>query len=319
MSEFRMSSVGACIRALAAARLGYEPIPDSESSIIVMRESSRHEDMVVEDLRAEGYEIERGGICPICPDERKGIHIELDSLVHLTGHLDGRITVNGEAYPLEIKALGRFIFDKFKRFGFRDFLGYASQIVVYMEAEKKPAFYVVKSRDTGEQLRFSVPYKGAAIPNMRVIEAPVDLDTIMTNLALCEIAVQEGVLPECSITPNQWCGFRYLHAGFEKPEVIPDVSTAELEEAAALYREGLSLRNMGEDRLEHAKQVLTDYAKKTPKYKVGGVSVSYRGERTKDFISEDELKKLLTPEQLAQVHKQSKPYADITIRVVKED
>ena len=324
MNEYRMSSAGDCPKALAAERLGYEAVKDSPSLTTIGRESTRHEQWIADDLIESGLILYDGGKCEKCPDERHGIHVELETpIVKLVGHMDRRILVDKQYYPLEIKALGRFTFDQFKREKFKAFSGYEAQEICYLEAEGKPGYYLVKSRDTGELLKYFVPYKGQFPPELpgfsRELELSTNIDNILERIHLAEICVLDGVLPdyECSEKEGRYCKFRYLCSD-EKETEVKDVILPDLLEAAELHREGKIFSAMAEERIEQAKLAFLNYAKTVdPKFHVGGVSVSYRGMKTKEYIKSKLLKELVSKELLDKVTGQTSPYEDISIRILK--
>lgn len=230
---YRMSEAGGCARVLSAIRLGKEPIPFPSWLITIMNESKRHEGWVIEDLRQEGYEVETGGVCKECLQRfgsaREGIHVELDyPLFRLLGHMDGNLPVNGHKRPLEIKALGRFTFQKFLTHGFSAFPKYAGQETCYMTAvgeENWPGFYIVKSRDTGRKNPFDVH------------EPPTSMDDIVDKINLVEAQARMGNLIEatCDESDMRYCQFRYLCSTPEKVQVSE--ITSEVAEAFKLWKD----------------------------------------------------------------------------------
>jgi len=319
-----MSSSGECPRSLAAQQLDYEATPESPASQIILREGMRHERWIAEDLVGEGILLEEGGFCPKC--KRVGLHVELDTqYFKLVGHLDRRIVVNSDLYPLEVKALGRFTFDKFKRAGFQEFSGYEAQELCYLEAEGRPGYYIVKSRDTGELLRFKVPYRGYYPPNLygfnREVVPKRTFRDIIDKLNLAAVALQQGQLPdyECSDEEKRYCKFKYLCG--EQLQLEPDVielGLPSLLEAADMHIEGKMLETLASERIEMAKIVFLEHAKKQPKFRVGGISVSYRGLKSKEYVKTSLLKQLVSKELLDKVVGQSNLFEDISIRILKE-
>ena len=77
---YGVSEAGNCPRSLSAVRLGYEPTKHSESSLVIMREGTRHERWVAEDIAEEcGVKVLSAGKCMICTEERFGFHVSIDT------------------------------------------------------------------------------------------------------------------------------------------------------------------------------------------------------------------------------------------------
>ena len=328
MNIYTMSSSGDCPRAIAAPMLGYEPIAETEHGTQLLRHASRHEQLVADYLTEDGYILIDGGLCGKCLEhgvKRYGIHVEFETiLIKVIGHLDRRIKVGDDLYPLEIKSLGRFTFDKFKRYRFEAFPGYAGQIALYMKAENKPSFYAVCNRDTGELLKLSIPYNGEIVQlqGFQGIESPVDPEDIIDKLHLVELSIRDGKLPETTYDEKdnrcRYCRVKYLCLETKEDKEIPDLTLPNLLEAADLFKEGKEYERLAEERIEQAKQVFLNHAQTEPKFRVGNVSVIYRGERTRNYLSEPELKKLVAEEIIQKAYRESKPYPDISIRILKE-
>ena len=93
---YSMSEAGECPKALAAARLGYEPVPETKDSTILLEHATRCEALAAQQIMDEGYRLEPSSLCQICKEkygvERYGIHVEIDTLLFtLVGHLDRRL------------------------------------------------------------------------------------------------------------------------------------------------------------------------------------------------------------------------------------
>ena len=327
MNEYRMSSAGSCPRSLAAERLGYEPIKEPASLTTIGRESTRHESWVADDLTESGIILYDEKQCKKCSDERHGIHVELETpIIKLVGHMDRRIIIGDKQFPLEIKALGRFTFDQFDRGEFSNFSGYEAQEICYLEAEGKPGYYVVKSRDTGKLLKYFVPYKGHYPPELpgftRELKLSMDIDSILERIHWAEICVQDNILPDykCNEKESRYCNFRYLCSDVKEEEVAKEVNFPDLVEAAELYKEGKIFSDMAEERIEQAKAAFLNYAKTVDaKFRVGGVSVSYAGQKQKSYVDEKKLRELVDKELLDKIYAKGKPYDSVYIRVLKEE
>ena len=316
---YRMSSSGACPRILAAERLDYEPVPKTEATLTILKESSRHEDFVIEDLETIGF---------LISDRQKEYTLETP-LITLVGHIDGIATRQGKVrqgmgsgvgsveqkHLLEVKALGRFTFDKFKRQGLSIYPEYQAQITCYAEAAKfLPILLAVKCRDTGEIIKRFLD------------KPPMDFNVILDKLHEVELCVRDGVLPEVTFDEKsdqcRWCRFRYLCTKEEKEETpAKEVTSPTLLEAAELYKEGKQYERMAEERIDQAKNVFIGHAKEQglEKFRTGGLSISWLGERTKRFLSEKRLKELVDEKIIEQCYMESKVYPDLRIRLLKEE
>ena len=325
LGVYYMSEAGACTKALAASRLGYEPISQSSSGEVVMREGRRHETHIAEDLKALGYELLDAGPCSRCKEEFgrevSGHHVEYENvLLRLVGHLDWLLDIEGQKYPCEFKSMGLFVYQKFLKEGFESQKGYEAQELCYTAMVENPGLYVVKNRDNGQMTLYTVPYLGAIIPGHKVLPVSTTFEEIVDKLNSVEISVRGKELPECT-TPEdgrRWCPFRYLCSEPEPKEKVTEVAQGELLEAAALWKEGNELEKQGKDKIEFAKGVLLSQASITPKFNVGGVGVTYRGKKTRATVDTKLLKELVSKEVFSKVQKQSKPYDDISIRELKE-
>lgn len=336
-SIYRMSEAGACPTVLAAMQLGYEPVPESEASLRLMRHASRHEELFADDLYSEYGWVLDGGIrpCPKCTvefdSERYGIHIEIRTqLIRLIGHLDRRAIIIGVKYPVEIKSLGRFTFDKFKRDKFDSFPEYAAQETCYLEAEDRPGLYVVGNRDTGELLKYTIPYNHQSLdlPGFEELELPITYDAIIDKLHRVEFSVKAGELLTGNYSESsdqcRYCRFKFLCLK-ETVEEAQEVDTPTLLEASAMYKDGHALEKQGEAMKTTAKDAFLQHAKANNpkfdpvKFKTSIVSVSYRGMKTKRYADEKKMKEVLDEDTLAKCYSESKPYDDVGIYILKEE
>lgn len=327
MNVYKMSSSGNCVRALAAARLGYEPVGDDSPSP-VLKEGQRHEAHIAEDLKELGYDLEDAGECLQCKEEFgvtgiSGHHVEIPTpLIRLVGHIDRYLLIDGVRFPCEFKSMGFFPYQRFLKEGLAAYPDYQAQIACYIGYTQKPALYVVKSRDSGQMKICTVPYGEYVIPGHQVLPVSITLDQVIDRLHTAEAYVRTGELPECEkpVTQRRWCEFRYLCQAPSEATGIT-VATEELLEAARLYREGTSLKDQGEEMVARGKETLLTHAKsmgKTAKYQVGDVVVTYRGLRSRTTIDQKKLKELVSDEVLKAVTTQTKPYEDVSIKVLEE-
>jgi len=335
MRVYRMSSIGECPKALVAKNLGYEPTSESKSQDTLLKHATRFEHLVASALTDEGYNLRwTHEFCESCSsefgDRRYGFHSEFSTfLVRVVGHIDRRLQVSDNQYPLEIKSFGRFIFPKFQKEGFSAFPEYAAQIVCQIHSEKKPGFYAACNRDTGEMLKLSLPYNGEyadGINGFTRIVAPANMDDILDQIHKVELDIQEKHLPDMKFDDKtsacRWCRLKYLCLEDGKQESVVSIeSFPTLLEAADLWKEGKTFEQLSVERLEQAKQVFLRHAKDTGvnKYQVGGVKVSFLGERSRDYIDEKRLKELVSEDIIRQATRKGKIWDDIRINLLKEE
>ena len=299
---YRMSEAGNCPKVLGAMRLNYEPLPETKVSLRIMRESSRHEDFVIEDLTSEGY---------IITDRQKELTLETPVLI-LQGHIDGiarNINDDNKPYLLEIKALGRFTFQKYQSKGLSAFPGYEAQVTCYSEATGLPILFVVKNRDTGEIIKTELS------------ETLMSFDDILDKLNMVELCVQDSVLPEATFSDDrdqcQWCHYHYLCIK-KGPKKLTKISEPNLLEAAKLWREGKQYEDMAKERIEDSRRTFLNYMKPNAinKCQVEKISISYN-ERVRQMIDEKKAKEILPAETISQITKEIK-YDDLRIREIEE-
>lgn len=190
MTMYRMSEISSCPRAICARALKYEPMPASPQLKLAAREGERHEEWVVEDLLAEGYNV-------TCRHKEVTLAFPAFTLV---GHIDGIAEKYNQKFLLEIKSMSRFRFYSFKTSGLSKFKAYANQVACYYEAVKLPVLYVVKNRDTGE--REDV-----------ISETGPDFAPVFDMLLAVEVCVRKNQLSDVlSDDPNDclYCHFKYL-------------------------------------------------------------------------------------------------------------
>ena len=331
----RMSESGTCPKALTAARLGYDPIAQTNDNQHALEYYSMLESVAANQMINEGYILEPSGLCPTCQSqgmERYGIHVEIEALLfRLVGHMDRRMILgNGLRIPVEIKSIGRFTFQKMLNSSvFAVYPEYASQMACYLETQQTSGIYWVLNRDTGDNIRLIVNDTNNILNSDNLINynkfekiiLPVTYQQVTDKLNDIELYSQDNVLPEATIDDHcRWCKFKYLCIK-EEPEIVAkEESDQTLVEAAELYKEGLKYKNMSEDALDQAKSVLVRHAQtlKTTedpaKYRVSGVSMTYRGMTRRELIN----KKLIPIDILTKATYYGEEYPDYSIRILKE-
>lgn len=327
---YRMSGIGSCPRVLAAERLGYDPLPRPKGDEDRLKHYSRMEAVAAEQIADTGFVLELGGWCEKC--QRSGIHVKVDTaLFLLIGHLDRRlmlppplVTAGTELkYPVEIKGLGKASWTKFQQKQFAAFPEYAGQECAYLEAEGKPGIYWVMERDSGQALKYIVNdfNNELNLDGFEKITLPVTFSEIEDKLNQIEVVVQDNVLPDGVAGDGcWWCGYKYLCIKEEDKDKIAKVITdPSLVTAAGEYKYALELEKTAGEIKVASRNTLLAHSKKSgiEKFRVSGVSVSYRGQKTKWSLDQK-----LIQEKYAEAYKaclkESEPFDDYTIRRLKE-
>ena len=350
---YRMSSVG-CLRALTAPRLGYERMARSSFSILIMDEASRHEFIVKDRLteaaallserHLKGFDIWNDNTpCQRCltklGDKRYGYHAEIHTaLFDAVGHLDTYFTFHDEAgghinigglVTGEVKSFGKNTWANFVKRPFENHPVYLNQIALYNEGLHGPGvLFILKNRDDGRCMVYTLgdldPEYGKLVAGATLgfeYGGEYDMPTgkeVLSRIAEAELWAQDDELPpgEPDNYNCDWCDFRYL---CEKDKTLPILVTDEELEAAAKAWDDAGRRiTLGEKQKDEAKQTLIEYGRnQCAKYIIGGISVNYKGTKTRRVIDEMAIKRLIGKDGLEAVKIDSKPWPDITIRRTK--
>jgi len=323
---YGMSSVGDCSRVLSAMRLGYEAVPQSQDDLDRLNHYTRCEALAGQQILDMGFRVEPSTLCQHCKDEfgieRHGIHVEKDtSLFRLIGHLDRRVILDsGWKLPVEIKSLGPASWSRFAQHGFDDFPQYAAQEACYLSAESSPGIYWVMRRDDGKSLKYIVNdiKNEIDLPNFKKIKLPITFSEIVNRLNDVEIYISEGILPLGEEDSNCWfCRYKFLCVKDEEKS-LQLLNEPDLVRAAEDYKDALELESVAKSLKSDAvtKLVLHSKTTKIDKYRVSGISFTYRGQKVKEFI-DSKLLKQHHPDIYQTYLKTSEPYDDYTIRRLK--
>lgn len=269
--SYRMSGVGGCALLLGAIRLNYSLAPFSDKTLKIFRESRRHEDWIIEDLRDMGWDIHRAtGPCPTCRSGiREGLHVEIHHGTYvLVGHMDGLVLRPGKHVrsPLEVKALGFFSFQKLVKDGIQAFFAanpsYSYQWSSYMfacGANSWPGMYAVKCRDDGRLELYDIE------------EPPVTLGEVLGRVSFIEYMASKGELPlpdrggyHCNDCPARHICTKPWEIG--KKEVVDKaVPGDDLIAAASMFREGARLLREGKALDQASRDVFRAHLRSTGK------------------------------------------------------
>ncbi len=284
---YRISSLGTCPRALSAARLGHEPLPEPEFLKLAAREGERHEQWVVKDLESEGWKIS---------DRQREVKLSYPAF-KLVGHVDGLARRNGEQRLLEIKSMSRFRFASFTGAGFARFREYAFQITAYHRAVNLPILYVVKDRDSGKRVNFELD------------TPPLGWDEVYETVLSVELAVRKKQLCPAQMTDDftcRICRYRYL---CQEEEKTPVSLPSDVLRAAKIRRRAMELETEAKELRAEADPILLGAARERGKLTVDELAISYvpTGESVSYPVTE--LRKLVPADVLEKV-KTVKPRAE---------
>ena len=325
-SVYGMSEAGKCPRVLGAKRLGYDPLPRTAADEEQLKHYTRLEKVAAEQIMDRGLILESADrVCATCRSrygvDRMGIHVEIDTpMFMLVGHLDRRLILgNGKTAPVEIKSLGKTFWSKFAQHEFVEFPEYAGQECCYLEAEQSPGVYWVMERDSGANLRYMVN-GDLGLPDFKPTTLPVTFDQIVEKLDMVEICAMNGQLMDG--VPNDLCWFcqyKFLCIK-QKADIGKEEDQPHLVAAADTYQTALEMEKDAKALKSNATTTLLDHSKKNhiSKYRVGDLSVTYRGQRTKTSVDADKLRQE-NQELYNLCLKTSQPFDDYTIRPVGQN
>lgn len=280
---YRASSVGNCIKSLAASRLGYAPQEHPDWLLTKFAEGNDAEPIILDWVSGQGeWEL----LNPLAPSSYAGmpptlvprpddgqflVEIPLGERVLIRCHLDGMaVCVNpkadggffglkkGMAVVVEVKGFGQSFWDKFDRDGIAGFPYYATQVSIQMHGTGLPCMFVVaKKGDDGKLERGDDGKLVTRVVYYR--EAPVSLAQIKVRIARAEGHVARGMMPECDYRQYP-CQYFWLHDDEdeikpEKPRTLLTGSEAtKLNALAEEYLRGSALEKEGRKMKDTAKE-----------------------------------------------------------------
>lgn len=263
---YRASAAGNCIRALVAARLGFDPLPTPELLERAGNEGRLHEPAVIDYLSKLGWKIY---------GQQKEIEIPLPTAV-IRGHIDGIgefgfsdkvdfLTHNGYTLTrdsngltnpvlVEVKTMSKSVFSRWESRFFEDeyFHRYAVQTSLYMYATGYPMLMAVKRRDDGLIKTYYYP------------EPPLKPGDVIRRILAAEKYAQAGDLPKCD-KDDFFCSYKYL---CDKPQIEAKqqvtINEVAVQAWAKKYNEANSLKKKYEALEKEARQYLLGVANYTP-------------------------------------------------------
>ena len=185
-----------CLRKLVYWRTAWDKaIPHSLDLQYIFDEGSHQEEVLLRDLQEAGVRI--------IEQQRFFEWREYE----ITGHIDAKVLVEGEAYPLEIKSMSPNVWNQMENLSslkkFPWTKKYLSQMVIYLlMSNSEVGIFLFKNKSTGRVKQFVVE-----------LERFWDLgDELLEKAKRVNECVRKNVLPEAEIDeddcPN--CPFRHL-------------------------------------------------------------------------------------------------------------
>lgn len=257
MAEYRASELGSCLKAQAARRLGFTPLPPPEHMQAIFDRGNDHEEACVDAMLAHGY---------LIYDQQREVEIPVGA-VRITGHLDGIVEEYGvrEDRVLEIKspAAWRKFYEAEKTDTWTDPLAhrYAWQISVYMHALQKEALIACLDDD--------------GIHTFVIERPPIAGEQLFNRIQAIENIVRAGTLPATCSSDDYPCPFVYLHEDHDLDEdqqldelVMRYEQAADEEKAAKALKDALKAdieRHMGDrNKVETGVSKVTRYEQRGP-------------------------------------------------------
>lgn len=250
---YRASALGGCLRALVAARLGYDRLPFDDQAELRMAEGNLHEPAIVASLEDGGWTV---------VDQQREVELVIGDRLVVRGHIDGvgAEAASDPARVVEIKAMGEEPFKKWMASGFASNPRYAWQISTYMAATGLAGVMVVKNRNSG------------AIIVDPVDEAPIPAAQIKARVARVEAIARTGELPDCDTDLSWGCPFRYLHDDADKA-MLP-VEDDEVDALAAVYDRARTMATQADAMKKTARDRLAEAVRDRKKVRTSAWSVS---------------------------------------------
>jgi len=263
MWVYRASSLGNCVKALTAARLGYEAFPHPDWLLKKFDEGNAAEPILIDRFlsyypNVDWYMLDPNdeasyGAYPHVKymnthDGQFTCQIPVGATAVIRGHMDG-IAANGTGgrVVIECKAFAASYWDKYMSKGIEAFPYYATQLSLYMHATGLPGMFVIGLKNADGIIDDESPLHVDWFDT-----PPIGLGAIKARVAKIERIAATGELPACD--QNQYpCQFVYLHDEQEKDEV-PEIVSPELDAFAELYEQGCVLEKEGKGLKEFAKE-----------------------------------------------------------------
>lgn len=196
---YNASSLGSCVRALMAARVGFPPQPWPEVTKGYFEEGRVNEPRIIEVLERAGWEITHTG------EGQLELDLPVMEGVIVRCHPDGLARArSGKEYVLEVKSFGKPNLERLNAQGLPGFPRYAWQTSVESAVTGLPCLFVVGDKTT-EPIETSE----------NVFPTSYTREQIIERVLLIESMARKEGLPPCDVSDYP-CPFFYLHEDQDK-------------------------------------------------------------------------------------------------------
>lgn len=259
---YRASSLGRCIKASVAERMGYEPMAWPDDFLRRFKDGHLHEPAIFEELRSRDTWRDIETVDPVT-QKQFAVFVKVSESTFIVGHMDGRGVKKGTPRIIEAKALANDGALKFEREGLKAFPHYEVQLSTYMHGSGLPATFVVKNKNTG------------LVVERDIDEPPIPLNQLKQRVVKSEAFARQGQMPDCD--QNDYpCLFAYLH---DKP-VDESVFDASLNSLGEMWKRGKDLEAQGKAIADDARERIEKALDGRPKVRTGRFTMS-RYEQTR--------------------------------------
>lgn len=238
---YRASSIGACVRALVASRMGYESQSPPDKLVQTFADGHTAEALAKSMLRAGGVDIfneQAECVLPVLARMPSGGMFNQTGIV-VSGHIDGWcLDGAGKLVMFDIKSQSEKEYDK-GWFNADLQYKYKWQLGVYMLANSLTRMMVLRFARETHRMQWH------EYTNTLTVEEVVE------KITAIETAVMSRDLPPCDVKPDDWgCPFAFLHDGGKVEPVVPDNKVEVFAQVAILKG------------MEHAAELQADVVKK---------------------------------------------------------
>lgn len=254
---YTASSLGRCLRSLAASRMSYTPMAPPEKLQKIFDAGHLAEDECVKTLRENHWTISRQQETveldiPLADGKHAVVAGHIDGIGILPDHYNARIDKRyGAAIVAESEVIAEIKSQSASTFEQGEFRGalkemYSWQASVYMHALDLPLCWIRWNRDASDPPLWRTQFLGSP---------PHSIEAISARIQAVEDAVAADTLPPC--TENSWgCPFSYLH---EEPEDDEIAEIPGIEELAAHYDEARRDEQNAKKKKDEVREYITRF------------------------------------------------------------
>jgi hypothetical protein len=259
---YRASSLGNCVKALTAARLGYEAFPHPDWLLKKFEEGNTAEPILIDRFLSyhpgkwwmldpnnpQAYEDYPYVKHVNVHDDQFTCQIPVGLTAVIRGHMDGIATNHdNELFVVECKAFAASYWDKYMKQGIEAFPYYATQLSLYMHATGLPGMFVM-----GHKNADGIMNDDCEVHVDRFDTPPISLGAIKTRVAKIENIAKTGELPMCD--QNQYpCQYVYLHDDQPEEEDVLELQDRDLDRFADMYEKACAMEKEAKQMKDVAK------------------------------------------------------------------